>query len=240
MTKLFTNLFYEQYNNNVYSQNGEDGIIEELLKRMKIEEGWVCEFGAWDGKHFSNTFNLIQKNKNFKAVYIEGDEEKYQDLLKTVEEHPNIYPVHKNVEVEYLDVLYEKAWTLDRILYPLPIPKEFEILSIDVDSTDYHIWDQLTLYYPKIVIIEINSSVDPNNENWIQEAGHPLYETTAFRPMLNLGLQKGYKFVCHTGNMIFVRDDYFDQLGIGYEDVLENFRTNFWNPFCPFSRWSPL
>jgi len=56
---FFTNLFYKTYAKNVHSQNGEDGIIEEILKRLDIKNGYVCEFGAWDGIHLSNTFNLV-------------------------------------------------------------------------------------------------------------------------------------------------------------------------------------
>ena len=59
--------------------------LKFYLKRLNIENGWVCEFGSWDGKHLSNTFNLIE-NKNFNAVFIEGDKNKYKDLLKTVKE----------------------------------------------------------------------------------------------------------------------------------------------------------
>ena len=44
--KLYTNVFYNTYAKNIYSQNGEDGIISELLKRLEINNGWVCEFGA--------------------------------------------------------------------------------------------------------------------------------------------------------------------------------------------------
>ena len=58
-----------------YSQNGEDGIIKELIKRLNLKELEVCEFGAMDGIHLSNTFNLI-KNHGAKAVLIEGDNKK--------------------------------------------------------------------------------------------------------------------------------------------------------------------
>ena len=51
---------FSKFKKNYYSQFGEDGIIEEVLKRMGINEGWVCEFGAWDGIKSSNTFSLIE------------------------------------------------------------------------------------------------------------------------------------------------------------------------------------
>ena len=55
------------YRKNVFSQNGEDGVILFLLKKLKLlnkNNGlWCCEFGAWDGVNGSNTFNLV---KNFK------------------------------------------------------------------------------------------------------------------------------------------------------------------------------
>ena len=59
---------FNKFKKNLYSENGEDGIIQEILRRINFEQnGWCCEFGAWDGKVGSNTFNLV-KNFNFKAI----------------------------------------------------------------------------------------------------------------------------------------------------------------------------
>jgi hypothetical protein len=41
MPELFSNIFYNTYCKNIYSQNGEDGIIEEILKRLDISNGCV-------------------------------------------------------------------------------------------------------------------------------------------------------------------------------------------------------
>ena len=71
---------------NIYSQNGEDGVVELLTEFLDIKEGSFCEFGAWDGKYLSNTYNLLE-NKNWKGVYIEGDKDKYQDLLKLKDQY---------------------------------------------------------------------------------------------------------------------------------------------------------
>lgn len=211
---MYSNRFYNQYARDIFSQNGEDGIVEELLRRLDISSGYVCEFGAQDGVYLSNTFNLIQKG--FKGVFIEGDKDKFQDLLKTCKNYPNIIPINAYVD-------YEGENTLDNLLQKTDIPVDFELLSIDIDSFDYHVWRSLKLYRPKIVIIEINSGISTNNEEHIHTPDK--YQGTAFRPTFNLGIEKGYKFVCHTGNMIFVRNDLFDKLNIQYNHELENFRT---------------
>lgn len=213
---MYSNNFYNKFKKDIHSQNGEDGIIEELLNRLEITEGWVCEFGAWDGIHLSNTFNLV-KTKKFKAVFIEGDQLKYKDLLNTCKNFSNIIPI--NALVDYNDTKN----SLDNLLKNTEIPYDFDILSIDIDSYDYHVWKGLINYKPKIVIIEINSSINTNNNNYIHQS--PKYNGTGFRPMFNLGINKGYKFVLHTGNMFFIRNDLFDKLNIHYNNELENFRT---------------
>ena len=218
---MYKNLFYNKYNKNIHSQNGEDGIIEELLKRLEINNGWVCEFGAWDGIYLSNTFNLVQKN--FNDVFIEGDKDKYKDLLKTVETYPNIIPVNAFIEHNNTEN------SLDNILKTTTIPIDFDILSIDIDSYDYQVWKSLEIYKPKIVIIEINSSVKVNNEIHIHTPDK--YQGTGFKPTYNLGIEKGYTFILHTGNMFFIRNDLFDKLNIKYNDPLENFRSH-WGGGC--------
>lgn len=180
---------------NVFSQNGEDGILQELLRRIENPSGWLCEFGAWDGKEYANTFKLVQEG--FNAVYIEGREDYFQLLLETCKEYSNIIPIHTMVG-------YEGDDTLDEILSDTPIPTDFDILSIDIDSFDYQVWRAVEVYTPKIVIVEINSSISPLDKTHIHGIGK---EGTSFYPMKELGREKGYTLICHTGNLIFVRDD---------------------------------
>ena len=191
---------------NIYSQNGEDGIIEELLKRLNIQKGWACEFGAWDGKHLSNTFNLVA-NFNWNCVMIESDKEKFLDLQKTAIDYSNIRPLNKTVH--YIEGYGD---LLDDILDSTDIPKDFHLLSIDVDSCDYHIWKSLKKYKPIIVIIECSGL----KEYIIQREGaiHKKDKdgSTSLLPLKELGEQKGYKLLCNVGNLIFLRNDSYELL----------------------------
>lgn len=46
--------FVEKYGSNITSQNGENGIIAEVLRRMKITGGIAAEFGAPTKSYCSN------------------------------------------------------------------------------------------------------------------------------------------------------------------------------------------
>lgn len=190
---------YTKYAYNVFSQNGEDGIITRILELLHITPTHVCEFGACDGILLSNTF-LFVKRYDCKAVYIEGNPEFFKRLQVTASKYTSIVPVHAMVSVDSTS-----SHSLDNILTANDMPTNFDILSIDVDSNDYQIWQSMTRFKPKIVVIEINSSFPPDSDGHVYEAGKN--EGTTFKPMLELALQKGYTFVCHTGNVIFIRSD---------------------------------
>ena len=153
--------------------------------------------------------------KGYNAVLIEGDEQRYVELVNTTKEYSSIIPIKK-----YVDLVNN---TLDSILETTKIPVDFTLLSIDVDSNDYHIWNSLNKYRPIIVVIEINSEINPLNFQWIHDIKNNMVGTS-FGSMYELANNKGYEFLCHTGNMIFIRNDYFPKLEIEKEDnLLSNF-----------------
>ena len=197
------------YYKNIYSQHGEDGILAEIIKRLGIDSGWVVEFGAWDGKKFSNTFNLV--TQGFQAVYIEGDQEKYNELKKTADEYKNIHPIKTYIEESGVN-------SLDNVLENTKCPKDFDVLSIDIDSNDYQIWQCFKNYNPKIVVIEVNSSVALNVEAIYSKETRRV--GTSFSSMLKLGNEKGYICVLHTGNMIFARNDLVYKIYRGQQEKL--------------------
>lgn len=78
---------------------------------------------------------------------------------------------------------------------------ECSVLSIDTDNNDYHIWKAYESH-PDIVIIEINSSIPPGIEMIPGDKG------ASYTSMVELGLNKGYSLVAHSGNLIWILNKY--------------------------------
>jgi len=201
-----------EYMSNHFSQCGEDGILEEIKSRLDLQHLWCCEFGAWDGKHASNTFNLVA-NHGASAIMIEGDTSKYQDLLITRDQYPSILAV--NAYVSH-DIRHSNH--LDNILAKTSIPRDFDVLSIDIDGNDLITWESLIYHNPKIVIIEINPRIEPGVFQRHHEVDFdPLHnkDLNSFSSTVEVGQAKGYDLVCHTScNLIFARQDISQRLGI--------------------------
>lgn len=198
-----------QYSKNIYSQNGEDGILEEILNRIEVTNRWFCEFGAWDGKHLSNTYRLLEE-KGWKGVMIEGDKQKYAELNNLSEQYPDsLTSINKFISFR------DSGVRIDKILNKTQIPERFGVLSIDVDGSDYFIWRDMKVYRADIVVIEIDSSIAPPTLRMSEIH----QEGTSFQAMVNLGKKKGYTPVCHTGNLIFVRDELVDDVNIPEEEL---------------------
>lgn len=203
---------YLKYRKNYFSQNGEDGIIEKLIEQLNLGQSlFVCEFGAWDGIYLSNTFNLVIKH-NATALMIEGDDEKYKELLKTSKKNTNIIPINKHV-------MQSGDNSLDNILEENDFPIDFDLLSIDIDSNDLEVWENLTKYKPKIVIIEINSHLTPDVIQ-IHNAQLGL-QGNSFKSTLDVSKKKGYTPIIHIGNLILLKNELLEKIKFDM-DLLKN------------------
>lgn len=149
-----------EFQNNVTSQNGEDGIIAKIFEIIPDKNKWCVEFGAWDGKLYSNTYNLINQ-QSYSAVLIEANPGKFQALIKTYQENKKVIPINAFVG-------FESKNNLDTHLEPTTIPLDFDLLSIDIDGNDFHVWKASQHYMPKVVVIEYNPTI-PNKVEFVQK-----------------------------------------------------------------------
>lgn len=155
-----------------YSQQGEQGIIDEALNRMKIRNGFCAELGAPTRTYCSNIYHLYEKN-GFICWWFDSN------------------PQENGIE---------KVFITPENINDL-LPYEYEVLSIDIDGNDYAVWKAYT-GSAKIVIIEINSSLDPDEDHFTPEDG------SNFSIMNKLAKSKGYELLIHTGNNIYVQKEY--------------------------------
>lgn len=205
-------MMLRDYQANIYSQCGEDGVLIEIIQRLGLQNLWCCEFGAWDGQVASNTFNLV-KQQAARVVMIEGDAAKYQDLVLTAAQWPTITSVNAYVDTDPASPMH-----LDSILAQTDIPRYFDILSIDIDGDDLDVWESITNYDARIVVIEINPRIEPGVMQRHRDVEYdPTHnrDLNSFSSTVAVGQTKGYVLVCHTScNLIFVKHDLVGALGM--------------------------
>ncbi len=168
----------------ISSQNGEDGIIAELFRRIGTTNRFFVEFGASDGRE-CNTAALARAG--WSGVMLEGDDDRYARLVRSYAPLPSVKTVHTYVTVENIVSLFET----------LGIPQRFDLLSIDVDGNDYWLWKALHAYHPRVVVIEYNAEFPPP-QRWVMRYNpdHRWDKTTYYGASLAslaaLGETQGY------------------------------------------------
>jgi hypothetical protein len=184
---------------------------------MGILGGWAVEFGAADGVRLSTTRSLIEKG-GWSAVLIESDPREFSKLVENNAGRDGVFCRQRRVVAQpgHRD-------SLDAILHETPIPSAFEILSIDVDGNDYHIWDTLRDYHPRLVIVEYNPTI-PSAVDYTQANDDALNRGSSLRALVRLGRAKGYELAAATAwNAIFVSDADSARLDLG-DNSIEHLR----------------
>lgn len=197
-----------KFSKNVFSQFGEDGIIEEIIKRADIKNRVCVEFGAWDGVLFSNVANLWS-NHEWKGILIESEKDRYEDMKKITSNY-NCLPINTFVEPKGEN-------SLEKILKKHSVPfKEIEILSIDIDGNEYQIFKNLKELRPTIIILEYNPTIPPEMSIVSKEGG---FFGSSAKALCDLADFKGYSLVALTDtNCIFVKKEILN--------LFEEFETN--------------
>ena len=142
---------------------------------------------------------------------IEGDQRKFVDLTqKTTSDRAILINAM---------VGFGEDDNLDTILRETEIPRNYDVLSIDIDGNDYHVWEVSVKYRPKIVVIEYNPTI-PDNIDFIQRADARVNQGASLCALKRLAKKKKYELICVTDlNAIFVDESYFPMFGIGNNSI---------------------
>ena len=192
------------YELRVTSQNGEDGVLAEILARVGVGPRFVVEFGAGDGSE--TTTGFLTDWCGWSAVLIEIDGFEASRLARKHQHEPNVVTRQGQVTEDNLEPL----------LTGLGVPADLDVLSIDIDSVDYWIWRSIRVLRPRVVVIEYNSTLPAGRSITVprdQASGvNPATDRygASLDALVQLGASKGYVLV-HTElagvNAFFVRDD---------------------------------
>lgn len=192
----------------VFSQWGEDGIVQHLVGIVPIERPVFVEFGVQDYRESNTRFLLV--NDNWSGVVLDGDAANIEAIRRD-----DLYWRH-NLKAECAFVTREN---INDLLRAAGLAGDIGLLSIDIDGNDYWLWEAIDAVNARIVIVEYNARFgaeravsvpyDPRFER--ARAHHSMiYYGASLGALSALGRRKGYALVgcCTAGNnAFFVRRD---------------------------------
>lgn len=203
-----------QFKENVFSQYGEDGIVKEILKRLKISSGTCVEFGAWDGVLLSNTALLWIKG-GWRGVLIEAGKEKFETLEKIAEGY-NCTPLN-----DFVTPVGPSS--LESILKRENVSLgDVKVLSVDIDGNEYHILKEMSALRPVLIIAEYNPTIPP--EMYVVSKEDAFFGSSA-KALTELMEEKEYILVAMTTSNCFFVDkkfaNFFSDLDTSFENLFD-------------------
>jgi len=196
------------YEFKVFSQWGEDGIIQHLIKNIEIPKKTFIEFGVEDFSE-SNCRFLMMKD-NWKGFVIDGSKENIDRLR-------NSYYFWRH-DLQAVDAFITRE-NINDLLARSGFDSDVGILSIDIDGNDYHVLQAITYFRPRILICEYNAVLGPTRKIAVpydpafqRLAKHHsgLYYGASLAAFTFLAESRGYSLVGVNGagiNAFFVRKD---------------------------------
>ncbi len=192
----------------VFSQFGEDGILQYLIQRVPLSTRFFVEFGVEDYQESNTRFLLV--NDNWSGFVIDGDARLIAAIRKDT--------LHWRYDLTATCAFVTRE-NIDELLRTQAPSPDIGLLSIDLDGNDYWVWQAIVSIEPRIVVCEYNSifgatravtvPYDPSFSRGSAHFSH-LYFGASLAALCRLAAAKGYDFVgCNSKgtNAFFVRSD---------------------------------
>jgi hypothetical protein len=196
------------YEFRVYSQWGEDGIIDHLVSNALIANRSFVEFGV-ESYTEANTLFLL-KHRQWRGLVIDGSPQH----IETIRRSETFWKYDL-----YADCSFITKDNINEIILRNGFSGDLGILSVDIDGNDYWVWDAITAVSPRIVISEYNSLFGPTAKvsipyqaDFYRQADKAPrgYFGASIAALDHLAREKGYSLVAGNSagnNVFFVRND---------------------------------
>jgi len=186
----------------IYSQNDEDGILQEIFRRIGIKNRRFIEFGVQNGHECNTLFLLLT---GWSGLWCESNASAVEDIRGTFD----VFLKAGRLRCQNAVV------TPDNINELFRDDGDVDLLSIDTDYHDYWLWKALEAIRPRVVVIEYNATLKPPLSLTVPYEPHEHWDGSSFfgaslSALEKLGSEKGYALVgcCFSGvNAFFVRND---------------------------------
>ena len=177
----------------VFSQAGEDGIIDYLLYSLNIKKPKFIEIGVGDYRE-SNT-RFVYERSSCKGLIVDVIE----NLEQKVKGNINFWKgdlkvVEKEIDSEnIIETLNENNFS-----------KDIDLFSLDIDGIDYWVLEKLPNEFSKIIVVEYNAIFGdklmvsvPNIKGFQRYKYHYSYLCfgASLKALINLLNKKGYIFL---------------------------------------------
>ncbi|MBC7777848.1 MAG: hypothetical protein H7246_20610 [Phycisphaerae bacterium] len=182
----------------VFSQFGDDGILQYLIHETRPEQRTFIEFGVEDYREANTRFLLM--NDNWRGLIIDGSHEAMEAVRRDV--------LHWRFDLTAVGAFITRE-NINQLFSENGFRGEIGLLSIDIDGNDYWIWEQIDVVQPVIVTIEYNSVFGsqhavtiPYDPAFFRTSAHysNLYWGASLRALCLLAEKKGYAFVGSNSN----------------------------------------
>lgn len=192
----------------VFSQRGEDGIIQYITDRIAIPNKIFVEFGVENYTESNTRFLLV--NNNWSGLVIDGSKDNIRFIRNDfIYWKYDITAVHSFITKD----------NINKLIGDYTSCNDIGLLSVDIDGNDYWVWDAISVINPRVVVAEYNAVFGaekkvtvPYQADFVRRKAHysDLYFGASLPALVHLAGKKGYDFIGTASggiNAFFVRKD---------------------------------
>jgi len=206
-----------KYSHAVNSQYGEEGIIDAIMTKIGVSNGFLVEFGGYDGVTMSNTRLLAEKG--WRGAFIEPSASLFAKMKNSFKQLPKILCIKEFITPFKGD---SHGSTIDEIADQYFPHEEIDVMSIDIDGLDHVIFKNLKRK-PKLIVIEGGMFWHPMMQLEVPDEIAAKNVQQPIIVMTKIAKQQGYELICSTFNAFFIRNDLYD-----YFSNIDNDPSRIW------------